>query len=228
LNRAGVDKIDNYINANFVNGRDYIATQGPLSNTVDDFWLMVWEQEVSVVVMVTGIFEGDKQKCERYWPDSPSSRATTKDGILITMLSTDEHINDKPAAYVRSEFLLEHEGNSRIVHHFWYNTWPDMDVPIDANGEVQWQAASDMLSTISSEERKGPWVVHCSAGIGRTGTFIGIDMGQRRLKKEGKVDVLELIRTMRDDRSGMVQTEKQAEFMHRALVGYAEHHIRCS
>jgi len=230
LNRDTGDKTDNYINANFVNEKDYIATQGPLPKTITDFWLMVWEQEVSVIVMVTGIKEGGRVKCERYWPDDVGSKfqAITNDGIHITMVSTDEHIGDRSVPYVRSELLLEHGGKTRTVHHFWYNTWPDMGVPVDTNGEVEWQGATNMLSTIHTEGRKGPWVVHCSAGIGRTGTFIGIDMGQRKLEKDGKVDVLEVIKTMRDGRGGMVQTYSQAEFMQSALFGFAEKHNRCT
>lgn len=229
LRRDTGSKIDNYINANFVNGKDYIATQGPLPATISDFWRMVWEQDVSVIVMVTGIREGGRIKCERYWPEDVGTKfqVLTKDGSRITMLSTDEHNRDRSEPYVRSELLLEQAGHSRIVYHFWYNTWPDMDVPVDANGQVEWQGAANMLRTIHAEGRKGPWVVHCSAGIGRTGTFIGIDMGQRLLERDGKVDVLELIRTMRDARGGMVQTYSQAQFMQAALRGFADQHNKC-
>merc|ERR1711871_1822486 len=134
--------------------------------------------------------------------------------------------SERVGAYLKSEFHVVRKASdeqssesARRVLLYWYDTWPDMGVPSDVDG------VTSMLKSIRLEHdgaSSKPWVVHCSAGIGRTGTFIAIDMGLRRLLESGSVEVSDLITTMRRERGGMVQTFVQADFVHRALTELAD------
>jgi receptor-type tyrosine-protein phosphatase R len=214
LQMANGDPLTEYINANFIRGIDgspaaYIATQGPKPETVGDFWRMVWEQIVVVIVMLTGFVEQGKTKCERYW--------SINDKLGSTQVYGDFHVTtvsvSSRGAYQRSELELrrgkDFDGEARIIHHFWYNTWPDHGVPADVTGVLRMHE--------EVRQHDAPWLLHCSAGIGRTGTFIGIDMGSRLLANGDVADVIALIQRMRQDRGGMVQTDAQADFMYRVL-----------
>jgi tyrosine-protein phosphatase non-receptor type 7 len=209
-----------YINANFIRGlqdseRTYIATQGPLPWTVNDFWRMVWEQKTSVIVMVTGLEERRIVKCAQYWPD-PQVTLTASYGDLNVTLK--KRVTTNPN-YTVSHFHVTHREKlvSREVTHFWFTAWPDHGVPSST------EPALHFLSHIRShaQEIPAPIIVHCSAGIGRTGVFIGADMGMTQLEKEGQVDILKIVSTLRQDRGGMVQTEVQYIFLHQLLLSYA-------
>jgi tyrosine-protein phosphatase non-receptor type 7 len=209
-----------YINANYIrgfpdSGRGYIATQGPLPWTVDDFWRMVWEQKTSVIVMVTGLEERRIVKCSRYWPDSQVALTASYGDLNVTLrkrVTTNPH-------FTVSHFHVTHREKlvSREVTHYWFTAWPDHGVPAST------QPALDFLTHVRShaQEIPAPIVVHCSAGIGRTGVFIGADVGMTQLERQGEVDALKIVSTMRQDRGGMVQTEKQYIFLHQLLLAYA-------
>mmetsp|Transcript_30515 Transcript_30515/g.61433 ORF Transcript_30515/g.61433 Transcript_30515/m.61433 type:complete len:196 (-) Transcript_30515:55-642(-) len=177
---------------------------------------MVWEQVSTAIVMLTGLIEGGRLKCERYWPTSVGPKAEVRHGDLAVCMDSTQNMG----SYTRSVLRLRRPGAEggraeRSVHHFWYNTWPDHGTPGDTAGVL------GMLHDVRSHSRgdqSEPWVVHCSAGIGRTGTFIAIDMGAFQLATAGATDVALLIEAMRRDRGGMVQTAQQADFVRRALV----------
>ncbi|XP_011301846.1 tyrosine-protein phosphatase non-receptor type 7 isoform X2 [Fopius arisanus] len=202
------DPVGSYINANYIRGYDgeqnrFIATQGPLPNTVTDFWRMIWLDNVQAIVMMTRLFEASKNKCDVYFPLEMNSRVQT--GNFTVILNS---IISRGGFTIR-DLEIRHEGERRQVTHYWYDSWPDHAVP----------QASDSLVSLAAEVNTlpGPIVVHCSAGIGRTGCFIALATGITQLSRDGNVDVLGILCQMRYDRGGMVQTAEQYEFVHRAL-----------
>ncbi|XP_034191139.1 tyrosine-protein phosphatase non-receptor type 7 isoform X1 [Osmia lignaria lignaria] len=207
------DPLSSYINANYIRGYDgedarYIATQGPLSHTVADFWKMVWADKVSVVVMITKLHEAAKTKCEAYFPQDKNGRVQAGNFTIIA------NSIDTRDGYTIRDLELRCEGERRHVQHYWYDSWPDHAVP----------QAADTLVSLAAEVNSlpGPVVVHCSAGIGRTGCFIALATGMTQLLRDGNVDVLGILCQMRYDRGGMVQTAEQYEFVHRALCLYEQ------
>ncbi|XP_076686581.1 tyrosine-protein phosphatase non-receptor type 5 isoform X3 [Andrena cerasifolii] len=207
------DPLSSYINANYIRGYDgedarYIATQGPLAHTVADFWEMVWAEKVPAVVMMTKLHEAAKTKCEPYFPLDMNSRVQAGPfTIVVTSIDTRD-------GYTVRDLELRHEAERRQVQHYWYDSWPDHAVP----------QAADTLVSLAAEINSlpGPVVVHCSAGIGRTGCFIALATGMIQLLRDGNVDVLGILCQMRYDRGGMVQTSEQYEFVHRALCLYEQ------
>jgi len=203
-----------YMNANFVRGADgksvaYIAAMGPLATTKADFWQMVWDQNSSIIVMLTGLEEGGIPKCVRYWPKEADGDGKVYGSIRVNVSSVNAN-----SGYVHSVMSIQRSGECREVHHFWYKSWPDHGAPNAVTSIL------DMLCDIravSAAHTSGPWVVHCSAGIGRTGTFIAIDMGSHQLACSRRTALLGLIRSMREDRGSMVQSPQQAEFAQKAL-----------
>nr|XP_012152431.1 PREDICTED: tyrosine-protein phosphatase non-receptor type 5-like isoform X3 [Megachile rotundata] len=207
------DPLSGYINANYIRGYDgedarYIATQGPLAHTVADFWKMVWADKVSVVVMMTKLHEAAKTKCEAYFPLDKNSRIQAENFTIIA------NSIDSRDGYIVRDLEIRYEGERRHVQHYWYDSWPDHAVP----------QAADTLVSLAAEVNSlpGPVVVHCSAGIGRTGCFIALATGMTQLLRDGNVDVLGILCQMRYDRGGMVQTAEQYEFVHRALCLYEQ------
>jgi len=225
-----------YINANYVRGFDgnenaYIATQGPMPETAAHFWQMVWEQGSTVIVMLTGLSEKGRPKCHRYWPPVESEARYGSITVTVTF-------SEQVGSHIRSVLRIHNSAvgssgggetdaaEARTVYHFWYALWPDHGTPEDVAGVL------GLLTDVRLHGRSGgaasgnpgeapPWIVHCSAGIGRTGTFIGIDMGAHQLRVDGQTHVLKLIQGMREDRGGMVQTDVQARFIHAALTTIA-------
>nr|KAF7432091.1 hypothetical protein H0235_005015 [Vespula pensylvanica] len=202
------DPLSSYINANYIRGYDgedarYIATQGPLAHTVGDFWKMVWAEKVPVIVMMTRLHEAAKTKCDIYFPLDKNNRLQAGPFTIIV-----NSINNKDSYTVR-DLEIRYEKERRHVQHYWYDSWPDHAVPQAADALVNLAAEVNALS--------GPVVVHCSAGIGRTGCFIALAIGMTQLLRDGNVDVLGILCQMRYDRGGMVQTAEQYEFVHRAL-----------
>ncbi|KAG5894052.1 hypothetical protein JTB14_037894 [Gonioctena quinquepunctata] len=228
-----------YINANYIkwkadetigvelgsdpSGKVYIATQGCLPSTIADFWQMVWQENCRVIVMTTKETERGKNKCARYWPDVNSTKEYGKIKIKNLMESHTPH-------YTLSEFSVTMEGTNceRKVYHYHFQAWPDHGVPSDPGcvlnflHEVNKRQEAIQLET--PHEPPGAILVHCSAGIGRTGTFIVIDMILDQLKKHGldcEIDIQRTIQMVRSQRSGMVQTEAQYKFVYLAV----QHHI---
>ncbi|CAL8256023.1 unnamed protein product [Merluccius merluccius] len=201
-----------YINANYMDGyrkqNAYIATQGPLPETLGDFWRMVWEQQTSTIVMVTRLEEKSRVKCDQYWP----SRGTETYGMIqVTMLDTVDL-----ATYVLRTFALFKNGSSerREVKQFQFLAWPDHGVPEHPTTTLAFLRRVKACNPLDA----GPMVVHCSAGVGRTGCFIVIEAMLERIKYEKTVDVYGHVTCMRAARNYMVQTEEQYVFIHEALL----------
>uniref|UniRef100_A0A8C7GLJ8 Receptor-type tyrosine-protein phosphatase F n=1 Tax=Oncorhynchus kisutch TaxID=8019 RepID=A0A8C7GLJ8_ONCKI len=201
-----------YINANYIDGyrkqNDYIATQGPLPETLSDFWRMVWEQRTNTIVMMTRLEEKSRVKCDQYWP----SRGTETYGMIqVTMLDTVEL-----ATYSVRTFTLYKNGSSekREVRQFQFMAWPDHGVPEYPTPTLAFLRRVKACNPTDA----GPMVVHCSAGVGRTGCFIVIEAMLERMKHEKSVDIYGHVTCMRAQRNYMVQTEDQYVFIHEALL----------
>ncbi|XP_068728189.1 receptor-type tyrosine-protein phosphatase epsilon-like [Montipora capricornis] len=207
-NVAGSD----YINANFLDGYDkkkaYIATQGPLPDTANDFWRMVWEQNAKVIVMVTNLEERGRVKCSQYWP---SEGGETHGDIQVELRETVE-LSD----FAIRTFRLKKSNDrvERIVSQYHYTVWPDHGVPSNPTSVLSFVKKVSGANPPDA----GPMVVHCSAGVGRTGTFIVVDAMLQRIAAEKTVDVFGYVMSLRCDRNIMVQVEEQYIFIHEVLM----------
>ncbi|KAF7695704.1 tyrosine-protein phosphatase non-receptor type 18 [Silurus meridionalis] len=199
-----------YINANFIKGvtgsRRYIATQGPLSNTLVDFWRMIWEYDVKVIVMACREFEMAKKKCEVYW--SPLDDSSTFGPFTV---STVEESPTNEEVIVRT-LAVKHCDESRIVSHFQYTAWPDHGIPDVADGIL------GMMETAHVRQgcHTGPLLVHCSAGCGRTGVICAIDFVNDLLHEKEIGDdfsIMDIVLELRRQRPSAVQTKEQYEFV---------------
>ncbi|CAH8664314.1 unnamed protein product [Schistosoma rodhaini] len=216
-----------YINANYIDGyrrmNAYIATQGPTPETFSDFWRMIWEQRVSIIVMMTRLEERSRVKCDQYWPlRGPESFASGL--LLVKPVDTIEL-----AYYTIRTFHLTARGiedECREVKHFQFTGWPDHGVPeypiplllfIRRVRATLTPNTNNMFQSNHNVEQ-APIVVHCSAGVGRTGAFIVIDIMLERLKYEKTVDIYGCVKALRKQRNFMVQTEDQYIFIHSALL----------
>lgn len=248
---AGPDRYinANYIRGYKGSPRSYIATQGPMVHTVGDFWDMVWQERSSIIVMVTRLKENN-EKCEVYWPQPAdgTKRVVEEDEDREEELSPRQEDEEETSRFGR--FLLrvkdvqEKDGftvtdmeiqlgsERRSVRHYWFTSWPDHHIP---------QCTAPLLRLVDEVEtyRKslvppagpqpitglgpgpGPVVVHCSAGIGRTGCFIAGSIGCQQLRDSGQVDVLETVCQLRLDRGGMIQTTEQYQFLYSTLAQYS-------
>ncbi|XP_068442249.1 receptor-type tyrosine-protein phosphatase R-like [Clinocottus analis] len=207
------DPLSSYINANYIRGylgaeRAFIATQGPMVNTVNDFWQMAWQEEAPAVVMITKLKEKN-EKCVLYWPEKRGIYGKVE--VLVTAVRESDH-------YTTRSLTLKCGNQTRGLQHYWFTSWPDHKTP---------DSTTPLLLLVNQVERErgasdatGPVIVHCSAGIGRTGCFIATTIGCRQLQLEGQVDVLSVTCRLRADRGGMIQTGEQYEFVHHALSLY--------
>ncbi|XP_072235088.1 receptor-type tyrosine-protein phosphatase mu-like isoform X7 [Leuresthes tenuis] len=205
------DGDSDYINANYVDGyhrpNHYVATQGPMQETMYDFWRMVWQENTAAIVMVTNLVEVGRVKCCKYWPDDTEIYGDMKVTLIETQLLSE---------YVIRTFAVEKRGVAEIreIRQFHFTGWPDHGVPLHATG---------LLGFIRRVKAKtpptaGPTVVHCSAGAGRTGCFIVIDIMLDMAEREGVVDIYNCVRELRARRVNMVQTEEQYVFIHDAIL----------
>uniref|UniRef100_A0A8C3AVG1 Receptor-type tyrosine-protein phosphatase C n=1 Tax=Cyclopterus lumpus TaxID=8103 RepID=A0A8C3AVG1_CYCLU len=204
-----------YINASSIDGykesKKYIAAQGPKDETVSDFWRMVWEQQSSIIVMVTRCEEGNRIKCAQYWP-SPE-RETEIFEEFIVKLNSEDHCPDYTIRHL--SLTNKREKNSeREVTHIQFMSWPDHGVPGEPHLLLKLRRRVNAFKNFFS----GPIVVHCSAGVGRTGTYIGIDAMMEGLEAEGRVDIYGYIVRLRRQRCLMVQVEAQYILIHQALL----------
>ncbi|ELK30640.1 Receptor-type tyrosine-protein phosphatase mu [Myotis davidii] len=205
------DNNSDYINGNYIDGyhrpNHYIATQGPMQETIYDFWRMVWHENTASIIMVTNLVEVGRVKCCKYWPDDTE---IYKD-IKVTLIET-----ELLAEYVIRTFAVEKRGVHEIreIRQFHFTGWPDHGVPYHATGLLGFVRQVKSKSPPNS----GPLVVHCSAGAGRTGCFIVIDIMLDMAEREGVVDIYNCVRELRSRRVNMVQTEEQYVFIHDAIL----------
>lgn len=205
------DPSSDYINANYIDGYQrpshYIATQGPVHETVYDFWRMVWQEQSACIVMVTNLVEVGRVKCYKYWPDDTEVYGDFK----VTCVEM-----EPLAEYVVRTFTLERRGYNEIreVKQFHFTGWPDHGVPYHATGLLSFIRRVKLSNPPSA----GPIVVHCSAGAGRTGCYIVIDIMLDMAEREGVVDIYNCVKALRSRRINMVQTEEQYIFIHDAIL----------
>ncbi|XP_016086708.1 receptor-type tyrosine-protein phosphatase H-like [Sinocyclocheilus grahami] len=205
-----------YVNANYMPGygnasRQYIAAQGPLPSTVNDFWRMVWEKRSQAIVMLTNCTESGRVKCEQYWPLDYTP--CLYGNLLVTVKS-----EDKFPSWTLQEFNVKNKDTSetRTVRHFHFTAWPDHGVPAGTEELIQFRAL--IRQHIESSFSAGPTIVHCSAGVGRTGTLIALDVLLQQLHKEKAVGIAAFVKQMRLSRPLMVQTESQYVFLHQCIM----------
>ncbi|KAM3960723.1 tyrosine-protein phosphatase Lar-like [Aphomia sociella] len=205
-----------YINASFVDGyryrSAYIATQGPLPDTTDDFWRMLWEHNSTIIVMLTKLKEMGREKCHQYWPSDRSVR--------YQCFVVDPIAEYNMPQYILREFKVTdaRDGASRTVRQFQFTDWPEQGVPKSGEGFIDF--LGQVHKTKEQFGQDGPITVHCSAGVGRTGVFITLSTVLERMQYEGVVDVFQTVRTLRTQRPAMVQTEDQYDFCYRAALEY--------
>ncbi|XP_059510653.1 receptor-type tyrosine-protein phosphatase O isoform X3 [Stegostoma tigrinum] len=209
-----------YINANYIPGfncaHEYIATQGPLPETRNDFWKMIMQQKSCIIVMLTQCTERRRVKCDHYWPFN--EQPVGYGDITVEMVFESEHAGqseETQSEWIIREFNVSYADESQRVIHYNYMAWPDHGVP----GANATESILQFVQLVRQEtrERPGPIVVHCSAGVGRTGTFIALDRLMQRIQEHEYVDILGLVTEMRTYRTSMVQTEEQYIFIHRCV-----------
>ncbi len=223
-----------YINASYIeapnNVRRYIATQGPLNETIEDFWLMIWEQNTNIIVMLTNQIERGEIKCETYWPEKIGYYMIFKDlGLKVTLES--EILDSKATCYIRTLKLEKLEEGRNIimgcrqVTHLQTIAWPDHGVPDSPdpiNNLILKKNECMQHHIILNNGNIGPVVVHCSAGCGRTGTFCTVDSTLALLPNLQQSDSTDLIFSVvqhfRQHRISMVQTFAQYQFCYLAVL----------
>jgi len=214
LSELNNDPSSTYINANFIDGykhpKKFIATQGPLPETVNDFWRMIYEHECQVIVMLTKIVEDHKVKCEEYWPD----RGYVQYGAIVVKMIEVTELSDYVVRTFSIKSVSDVEAVAREVKQYHYLGWPDHGMPEYPTSVV----AFTKYVTDNAPPKTGPIVVHCSAGVGRTGTLIVIDAMLNQIREENIIDVYKYVSMIRRQRNFMVQTEVQYIFIYDALL----------
>ncbi|XP_041430169.1 protein tyrosine phosphatase receptor type D S homeolog isoform X46 [Xenopus laevis] len=211
----GVEGSD-YINASFIDGyrqqKAYIATQGPLAETTEDFWRMLWEHNSTIVVMLTKLREMGREKCHQYWPAERSAR--------YQYFVVDPMAEYNMPQYILREFKVTdaRDGQSRTVRQFQFTDWPEQGVPKSGEGFIDF--IGQVHKTKEQFGQDGPISVHCSAGVGRTGVFITLSIVLERMRYEGVVDIFQTVKMLRTQRPAVVQTEDQYQFCYRAGLEY--------
>ncbi|CAF4575532.1 unnamed protein product, partial [Rotaria sp. Silwood2] len=239
------DPATDYINGNYISGykcpNKFIATQGPKSDTCEDLWRMIWELKIKSVVMLTNVIEGASRmtKCHQYWPELDqtitygSYRVTCVDVISIgdydkryfqlAKINTNGDISSPSsivpiddAVSLSTISSINDDQQSRLVIQYHYTQWKDMDVPSDSHTLLH------LIHEVNEQTNpeQYPIVVHCTAGVGRTGTYIAIDAMIDKIKQEGKINIYNFVLQMRRERSLMVQTVRQYVFIYRSLLEY--------
>ncbi|KAI9555381.1 hypothetical protein GHT06_017896 [Daphnia sinensis] len=210
---------DSYINASFIPGfnetkNEYIAAQGPKENTVVDFWRMIWEQKVKLVAMVTSLDECGKKKCEKYWPDQGESVVYGDLKLELVTESVNSFYTTRNILITKSPDLLQE------IQQFHFTAWPDFEIPEQPEQLIRF------IEIVRREARQlnspSPIVVHCSAGVGRTGTFIALDYLIQQVLITDVVDVPRTVRHLRRFRTSMVQSEAQYVFLYTCMAHYVK------
>ncbi|XP_072297385.1 receptor-type tyrosine-protein phosphatase S-like isoform X5 [Eucyclogobius newberryi] len=205
-----------YVNASYIDGyrqqRGYIATQGPLAETTEDFWRMLWEHNSTIVVMLTKLREMGREKCHQYWPAERSAR--------YQYFVVDPMAEYNMPQYILREFKVTdaRDGQSRTVRQFQFTDWPEQGVPKSGEGFIDF--IGQVHKTKEQFGQDGPITVHCSAGVGRTGVFITLSIVLERMRYEGAVDIFQTVKMLRTQRPAMVQTEDEYQFCYQAALEY--------
>ncbi|XP_048881781.1 tyrosine-protein phosphatase non-receptor type 2-like isoform X2 [Brienomyrus brachyistius] len=217
---------NDYINASLIvmdeAQRSYILTQGPLRNTCGHFWLMIWEQGTKAVIMLNRIMEKGSEKCAQYWPSVQGCEMSFQDtNFTVKLISEDDK-----SYYTIRVLELQHmgTGESREIYHFHYTTWPDFGVPESPASFLNF--LFKVRESGSLETEYGPSVVHCSAGIGRSGTFSLVDtclVLMEKRKDPSTVDIQKVLLDMRRYRMGLIQTPDQLRFSYMAVKEGAQY-----
>nr|CAB3265293.1 receptor-type tyrosine-protein phosphatase epsilon [Phallusia mammillata] len=211
--KGGNPENNDYINASYINGYNgnvkFIAAQGPRPVTVQHFWQMIWEQNCKTIVMLTNVLEKTKQKCEKYWPEPNENLRFGKYAV-----KTDQE--ESYGSYIVRSISITRSDLSecRYVTHYHFAAWPDHGVPVCTTGLLRFHRVIKQ----SQSEDGSPILVHCSAGVGRTGTYIGLDILEQQMIAEGRVDVFSTVLNMRRQRMDMVQNINQYILMHKLIV----------
>ncbi|ELT99890.1 hypothetical protein CAPTEDRAFT_124212, partial [Capitella teleta] len=215
-NRVHLEEITGVANSDYINashvkgvkGRRYIATQGPTIETVDDFWRMVWEQNVNRIVMLTNVVEKGVGKCTQYWPERNDMRC---ENFRIKFCSEDEGSDSTTRQFELSK--IGSQVVSRQLTQYHYTTWPDSSVPSDPKVVLKF-----LKEAVLNAKTKNPIIVHCNAGVGRTGILIALDHLLEEADKDKGVNVFACVRSLRESRMCMVESLMQYQFLHRVLL----------
>ncbi|XP_065344235.1 receptor-type tyrosine-protein phosphatase T-like [Cloeon dipterum] len=204
------DVHSDYINANYVDGYErpkaYIAAQGPTADTLDDFWRMVWQEKVSLIVMVTNLVERGKEKCEKYWPEVNQEKRHGR----VSVRTINEEIN---ADFITRTLLVSLYDTNRLVQQLHYTSWPDNGVPLYPQSMAMF-----VKKMFEHKDKNHPILVHSSAGAKRTGTVILIDACIRMVRSHGRIDIVNIFSRMRSQRVNLVDNLTQYEFAHLVLL----------
>ncbi|KAH0820674.1 hypothetical protein GEV33_002117 [Tenebrio molitor] len=205
------NKNSDYINANYIDGynvrKAYIATQGPKISTVHDFWRMIWQENVLHVAMLANIYEGKKKKVEKYWPDQ-------NENLSFGDITVYHMSGQVFADYEQRTFKVCFNNQTRKLQQYHFSSWPDHGVPLYSQSLVPFLQKIQQIPLDS----KSPVVVHCSAGVGRTGTILLCDICLRMAAKEDAVDMLRTLQQLRDQRANMVDNIQQYKLAHLVIL----------
>ena len=218
------DEMNDYINANHVNGVSlpgqpkvhFIACQAPLVSTIQDFWWMIWQEKSCVISMLTRLREKAVAKATAYWPRDVGNESTY--GVFRIELSAQKMVAGICISTLHVRKLVGVDSGLRIVYHLHYSDWPDFGVPKSSKSIRALMSYANLYSDLGATQGlAGPILAQCSAGIGRTGTFIAICVGITLIESQTMPDVAGIVAEMRNCRSGMVQTDAQYLFIYEAL-----------
>ncbi|MCJ8741068.1 hypothetical protein PDJAM_G00066400 [Pangasius djambal] len=214
--KRGEENTD-YVNASFIDGYrqkdSYMASQGPLQHTIEDFWRMIWEWRSCSIVMLTELEERGQEKCAQYWPS---------DGVMVCGdMSIELKREEECESYTIRDLLVTNtrENKSRAVRQFHFHGWPEVGIPTDGKGMI------NIIAAVQKQQQQSgnhPITVHCSAGAGRTGTFCALSTVLERVKAEGILDVFQTVKSLRLQRPHMVQTLEQYEFCYKVVQEYID------
>jgi protein tyrosine phosphatase len=223
LNQLGNDSNSDYIHANFIDSHDqrraYISVQCPLLSRARDFWRMIAQEKIITIVMNTKVVENGKDKCSQYWP------LEFEQSMIFENFEIVNNGSELFPDYTISTLIVSdlESGERHVTHHFHFFNWPDHEVPSSVEAILnfrvkvrEYQARGEEL-----QRRAPPIVVHCSAGIGRTGTFILLDMNIRRINQQEQIDIQESLLRLRRQRAWSMRRCTQCVFLHKALIQYS-------